>query len=265
MKVAVAGMGLIGGSIYKAAVQAGYEVLAIHHDDAIGEIDADFVFVAMPPKATESWIINNAKLFRPDTIVMDVCGVKREITKVLSDLTEKSWYFIPAHPMAGRENSGFENSLANLFVGASMIFTPSSRLPKEVLEKAKKLCCDLGFAKVVVTDAETHDEMIAFTSQLCHVIASAYSSDDKTGEKSIGFSAGSYADMTRIATMDEKVWASLFLSNADKLSQTLGAFIDRISQYKDAIDRQDKARLESLIIKGAELKRRENALLGKGV
>lgn len=264
MKVAVAGMGLIGGSIYKAASLAGHEVLAIHHDDEINEVDAEFVFVAMPPKATESWILKNAKFFKPATIVMDVCGVKREIIETLSQLKEKKWFFIPAHPMAGREVSGFENSLPNLFVGASMIFTPSLNLPDEILEKAKKLCSDLGFAKIIVTDPETHDEMIAFTSQLCHVIASAYSSDDRTGERAIGFSAGSYADMTRIATMDENVWTSLFLSNADKLSQTLGSFIDRISQYKDAIDRRDEAKLKSLIVKGAELKRREITLLGKG-
>ena len=263
MKVAVAGMGLIGGSLWKAAQAAGHEAAAIHHGDAAGPIDADFLFVAMPPSATVPWIRGHAALIRPGCVVMDVCGVKRQIVEGMRDVERAGWLFLPAHPMAGREKGGFANSTADLFRGASMIVTPGDDFPEAALLAAKALFRSLGFARTVVTTPERHDEMIAFTSQLCHVIASAYARDEKVAD-AIGFSAGSYANMTRIATMDPETWADLFLSDADNLARDLDSFIGRMSEYRDAVKAGDKALLKSLIAEGAEAKRRELKLREEG-
>lgn len=256
VKVAVAGLGLIGGSLLKAAKAVGYETIAIHHGDDVKAVDADFLFVAMPPAATVPWIRDHAGAFREGCVIMDVCGVKRPVVEGLAGVERRGWVFLPAHPMAGREKGGFENSTASLFMGASMIVTPGDDVPPAALEAAKNLFSSLGFASTVVTTPERHDEMISFTSQLCHVIASAYARDERVAD-SIGFSAGSYANMTRIATMDENTWADLFLSDADKLVPVIDGFVERMLQYRDAVRDGDREALKAIILEGAEAKRRE--------
>lgn len=262
-KVTVVGMGLIGGSLYKAALAAGHDATALHHGDEPGRMDADIVFLALPPGAAEEWMDRNGDSLKDGCIVMDVCGVKRPITEHVGRNVPSRWTFIGAHPMAGREKCGFENSLAGLFGGASMILTPFESTPRRILEELDVFFKTLGFARTVVTDPLRHDDTIAFTSQLCHIIASAYARDGRVGASVMGFSAGSYADMTRIATMDEKTWTSLFMANADVLVPVIDAFTARMQEYRDALVQGDEGRLSDLIRAGAEAKRRENAMREK--
>ena len=258
MKIAVAGLGLIGGSLYKAAVAAGHDVTGLHHGETAGLDAADVVFAAMPPDAIVPWIVRNSASFRKGAVVIDVCGVKRPVMAAMEGVPKDGWLFVGGHPMAGKEKGGYENSSADLFRGASMILTPPEGTPAETVESLKGLFASLGFAMTVVTTPERHDAMIAFTSQLCHVIASAYARDERVSD-AIGFSAGSYANMTRIATMDPETWSSLFLSDADGLVEVLDGFIARLREYRDAIAGRDAERLKALILAGADAKRRELA------
>lgn len=251
MKVAVVGMGLIGGSIYKAALAANHDARGLHHGDKTGFEDAEVVFVCLPPGNIVPWIRENSPRFADGAIVVDICGVKRPVMEGVSSIEKKGWIFIGGHPMAGKEVSGYENSDAGLFKGASMILTPPPGTDEAAMEKLRGLFASLGFGRTVTTTPEAHDEMIAYTSQLCHVIATAYSRDGLKARSS-GFSAGSFANMTRIATQDEKIWSELFLSDRDGLLAVLRRFISRLEEFGSALERRDKAAIESIIRDGAK-------------
>ena len=260
MKVAVIGLGLIGGSFEKASLRAGHEVVALHHGDTTGFEDADLVLVCLPPDAVVPWIKANASRFRAGAAVVDIAGVKREILKEFQaafPTPPAGWTFVGGHPMAGREVSGYANSLATLFDGASMILVPLAGTA--VPAPLKDYFRSVGFGRVVVTTPEHHDEMIAFTSQLCHVIATAYSRDALVPETP-GYSAGSYADMTRIATQDPAVWSELFRSNADSLLDVVDRFIGRMNEFRNALAAGDKDAVAGIIAEGAAAKRRELCL-----
>ena len=260
MKIAVVGLGLIGGSFEKASIKAGYEVASLHHGDTTGFEDADLILICLPPEAIVPWMTKHQYAIKSAAFVVDIAGIKREIMRDYeAAFPEKpAWTFVGGHPMAGREVSGYANSLADLFVGASMILVPVEGESPETkdIKDLENYFRAVGFARVVVTTAEKHDEMIAFTSQLCHVIATAYSRDALVPETS-GFSAGSYADMTRIATQDPTIWASLFLANRDSLKEVVNRFIARMSSFRDALESKDRAAIERIISEGAEAKRRE--------
>lgn len=260
MKVAVVGLGLIGGSFEKASIEAGYDVVALHHGDAAGFEAADLILLCLPPEAIVPWMVKHQSAIRPGAFVIDIAGIKRAIMRdYAAAFPEKpAWTFIGGHPMAGREVSGYENSLAELFVGASMILVPASPSTFILEPELNAYFQDVGFKRIVVTTAEKHDEMIAFTSQLCHVIATAYSRDELVPE-TLGFSAGSYADMTRIATQDPAIWSSLFLSNRDSLRDVVDRLIARLSEFRLALADGDRAKIEQIIAEGAEAKRREKA------
>lgn len=255
-KIAIAGMGLIGGSFYKASVAAGYEVAALHHGDVDGVEDADLVLVCLPPDAIVPWILERSSLFKSGALIVDICGVKREILSRMRSSGPRLWKFVGGHPMAGREVSGFENSLPTLFEGASMIITPPPDITGEEIERLRIFFGKVGFVETVVTDALHHDEMIAFTSQLCHIIATSYARDGRVGE-ACGFSAGSYANMTRIATQDSAVWSSLYRMNRDRLLPVIDAFIARIGELRDALAAGDDDGVRRMIEEGAKAKRDE--------
>ena len=151
--------------------------------------------------------------------------------------------------MAGKERSGYANASADLFRGASMIFTPYPWTDAGVVERLKAAFADAGFARFVVTDPARHDEMIAYTSQLAHVVSSAYVRDGLS-KAHLGFSAGSYQDMTRVATMDPDIWKDLFLSNRESLGEVLTRLIERLVEYRDAIREEDAETLKALISEG---------------
>ena len=251
-RIAIIGRGLIGGSFEKAALRAGFDVKCLHHGDS-GFEDAELVIVCLPPDAIVPWISANSPSFAKGATVVDAAGTKTAIMAAMEGVAKDGWTFVGGHPMAGREVSGYENSLESLFDGASMLLVPEKggNAP-DFLEPFFK---SLGFGRVVVTTAERHDEMIAFTSQLCHVIATAYSRDPLVPE-SRGFTSGSYADMTRIATQDPAIWSELFRENGKALVEVIDRFVARISEFRAALAADDRSAIAEIIKSGAEAKRR---------
>jgi len=259
MKIAVVGLGLIGGSFEKASLRAGHEVVALHHGDTTGFEEVDLILVCLPPDAIVPWIEANATHFRKGTIVVDIAGVKREILNAFDEafpIRPTNWTFVGGHPMAGREVSGYTNAQATLFEGASMILVPPTGMSVDIQGVLKDYFHSVGFARIVVTTAAHHDEMIAFTSQLCHVIATAYARDGLVPETT-GYSAGSYADMTRIATQDPAIWSELFCANHDSLLTVIDRFIGRMTDFRKALATKNKDAMAKIISEGADAKRRE--------
>ncbi|HBN12749.1 MAG TPA: prephenate dehydrogenase/arogenate dehydrogenase family protein [Clostridiales bacterium] len=263
MKVCVAGLGLIGGSMCMALKRAGYNVdgwnrspSPLEYAVENGIIDGaacsfafyDVVFVALPPEAIINFIDGNE--FKDGGIVADICGVKKFIEdKVYS--SKRNFRYVGCHPMAGKEVSGIRNACADLFDRASMVITSDGRTDKDALETVRKLTRDMGFKYIVECSAKIHDEKIAYTSQLAHLVSNAYVRDERL-ESCIGFTGGSFQDMTRIAGVDEYVWASLYLKNAENLSDCLQNLINSLSLIKAAIDCGDCERLRSVLREGKE-------------
>ena len=256
MNVAVVGLGLIGGSFYKASLAAGHAVSGLHHGESDGLSSAELVLVCLPPEAIVPWIGAHAGDFRAGATVVDICGVKRPVMDGVAAIPKGGWHFVGGHPMAGREVSGYENSTADLFRGASMILTPPDGVPAPVLEMLRGYFASVGFHETVVTTPERHDDMIAFTSQLCHVIATTYARDRRVVD-AVGFSAGSYANMTRIATQDAAVWRALYSENRVALVGVLDDFMARFAAFRDAIAADDAAAVERFICEGTLAKRQE--------
>jgi prephenate dehydrogenase len=259
MHVAAIGLGLIGGSFAKAAAASGHEVSvwnrtlstaekALAEGVAKGILDEtvtsaagkpDLVFVSLPPDAVVPWIDAHQEHFKDGAIVVDATGVKRTICRDLEKYAFSSrWTFIGGHPMAGKEVTGYVNAEADLFKGASMILTPYPTCGRKALELLDSFFKGIGFSQVVVTTPRRHDEMIAYTSQLAHVVSAAYAGDEASSCHN-GYSAGSFADMTRVAGVDPGVWASLFLANSDFLSAKIDGLISRLAEFRDALDSSD--------------------------
>ena len=234
MKVGVAGLGLIGGSLAKAyaksgAVVYGYDGNRVVQDFAKlqgvleGELNEDtvkecqLVLVALYPQVSIEFLKRIAPHVPKEALVMDCCGVKREICEVGFALAEEYGFtFVGGHPMAGTQYSGYANSKEDMFVGAPMVVVPRERDDILLLDRVKKLLTPAGFSHVTVTTAEHHDEMIAYTSQMCHVISNAYVKSPRA-QMHKGYSAGSYMDLTRVAWLNEHMWTDLFLENRDFL------------------------------------------------
>lgn len=254
MKIGIRGMGLIGGSFEKAFAAAGHEVCDLK-DASPGKIGGcELVVVCLPPLMVAPWIIENAAAFAPGTLVTDAAGVKGEVCAALEKTARAAtWQYVGGHPMAGKEVSGYANSEAGLFRGASMIFTPYSWTDPAAVEKLKEIFSGIGFARFAVTDPARHDEMIAYTSQLAHVVSSAYIRDRLAVEHP-GFSAGSFQDMTRVATVDPDLWTDLFLANRDALDAVLSRLIGRLFEYRDAINSSDAVSLRRLLADGRRAK-----------
>ena len=272
MIIGVAGLGLIGGSIVKSIkTRTQHTVYGIDKEPETmlfarmsGAIDAelnennisecDLIFIALRPGTAVKWTEENAQFIKKNAIVVDICGVKRSVEQRIAPIAKKHGFmYIGGHPMAGKERGGFVNSDAALFVGASMILTPNEDTDMPMLEKLKALFIDMGFANLTFTTPDDHDRMIAFTSQLAHVISSAYVKSPEA-LKHRGFSAGSFNDMTRVARLDEDMWTELFLENSDYLSQQLDILICNLNEYKKAIDANDAEELKKLLKDGKEKK-----------
>lgn len=254
MKIAIAGLGLIGGSFLKASERAGYDVAGFHHGEKPDLSDADIVIVAQPPLAIEPWIRENERTFKDGAIVVDVCGVKHHLFDAFRDgFADRHWHFVGGHPMAGKEVGGFANATPDLFVGASMILTPYPYTGRGPLDALDAYFRSIGFAKIVITTPEHHDEMIAFTSQLCHIISSAYVREPLAAEHD-GFSAGSFRDMVRVGAPDPDVWTELFMLNREKLSAVLVRYIERLEDFREAISAGDAKRIHAALEKGIPAK-----------
>ena len=264
MNVTITGLGLIGGSFAKAALRAGHAVRAVTRtppsdapfpvcataDGAQFVAAADIVLVALPPAAVVPWVEGHADVFKDGAIVVDATGVKGCICEALRKYAlQDRWTFIGGHPMAGKEVGGFANSTADLFKGASMILTPYPSCGRKPIDLLEKFFADLGFGRVVTTTPEHHDRMIALTSQLAHVVSSAYIRDP-LAQQHVGYSAGSFQDMTRVARLDPDVWTYLFLANKTALAETLDGLVGRLSEFKRAIDSGNADMLRDLLAKG---------------
>ena len=274
MKIAIVGLGLIGGSLAKSIKKNTHEgcfgidinkdtiARAIEEEAIDGEISpehlntCDFVIVSLHPQQTIDFILENKNNFKKDAIVIDTCGVKGAIVNAVDEeLHNAGIKFLGCHPMAGREFSGFEYSVDNLFDKASFIMTPTEKTDKKTIDEVTDLAYRIGFANVVVSDTEEHDRVIAFTSQLAHVVSSAYVKSPSL-LKQAGFSAGSFKDLTRVAKLNEDMWTTLFLMNREPLVFEIDHIIDRLQEYREAIADNDKTRLHDLLKDGRELKER---------
>lgn len=272
LNIGIAGLGLIGGSFAKAIKQnTGHTVYGYDISDEVmrrAELDraidgrlssdavghCDLVIIALYPSDTVSFIRDNAVRFSKDAIVMDCCGVKEAVATEAEQIAhEYGFTYIGGHPMAGIEFSGFEYSRHSLFKNASMILTPSPHVSAWAIDRVKELCLSIGFSNIQISTPGEHDRMIAFTSQLAHVVSSAYvKSDAAIGHK--GFSAGSYRDMTRVARLNENMWTELFLDNAEYLTSEIDGLIGRLSQYRDAIRSGNREEVKRLLMEGRERK-----------
>ena len=195
-----------------------------------------------------------APLLAEGALVTDTAGVKRPVMNMMQTFSARfpGLFFCGAHPMAGREFSGVAHSTASLYENASVLLVPL-RTPLEKLALLKKMYTDAGAGGAVVTDAAEHDKMIAYTSQLAHVVSSAYVQSE-SAEKHYGYSAGSFRDMTRVARMNAAMWTELMTDNADFLSREIRALAGRLTSYADALDAGDRAGLFGLLEGGNSVK-----------
>lgn len=271
MTVGIVGLGLIGGSFAKAYAEAGETVLACDTDRSVldfavmsgvveGELTeenvsrCDLVLIAVYPGAAMVWLRNMAAHIAKHTVVIDCCGTKRVICSVCFPLAEKHGItFLGGHPMAGNHNSGFKYARSNLFHGAPMVIVPPNFEDIRLLDYVKALLSPAGFGRFSVTTAEEHDEMIAFTSQLAHVVSNAYIKSP-TASRHKGFSAGSYKDMTRVAWLNPDMWAELCMENGDYLMEELDGLIRRLTAYREAMAEGDLEKMRTLLDEGRKRK-----------
>lgn len=271
MTVGILGLGLIGGSLARAYAKAGHRVLACEKDcsilgfaqlsgaieDELTEVnisECELILLSVYADASASWLEINAKYISKKTYVIDCCGIKTEICKRCFPLAEKFGFtFVGGHPMAGSHNSGFKYSRSNMFQGAPMVIVPPRYDDPELLQKIKELLSPCGFRSFSVTTAQEHDSMIAFTSQMPHIISNAFIKSP-TALSHNGFSAGSYKDLTRVAWLNPQMWAELFLSNRENLINELDILINSLTQYKNAIEDKDEETLIRILDEGRKRK-----------
>ena len=214
----------------------------------------DLILIAIRPGAAIEWTRRHAEPIAKSAALVDLCGVKRAVVRELAPVAEQYGFaYIGGHPMAGRERGGFTAATDSLYVGASMILTPDKRTDMQLLETLKAFFLDIGFASLTFSDPEEHDRIIAFTSQLAHIVSSAYVKSPEA-QKRRGFSAGSFQDMTRVARLDEDMWTELFLDDADYLTDELNILIGHLQEYADALKSKDAERLRALLRDGREKK-----------
>ena len=271
MKVGILGLGLIGGSLARAYALEGHTVYAIQRNESMlsfamlagavhGRLneetipECDLILLSIYPDGSASWLEKNAHLITPDTLVMDCCGVKTEVCSRCFPLAEKYGFtFVGGHPMAGSQFSGFKYSRATLFKGAPMVLVPPVFDDMQLLDRVKTALKPCNFGFFSVTTAEKHDKMIAFTSQMPHILSNAFIKSP-TALQHKGFSAGSYKDLTRVAWLNARMWAELFLENKEHILFELDFYLDSLKAYRDAIADNDEALLISLLEEGKKRK-----------
>ncbi len=276
MNIGVVGLGLIGGSIVKSAKKNtkfkvfGYDInenvvkQAIKDKFLDGELNAeklslcDYVFIPLYPEAVIEYVEKNAKNFKQDAVVIDCAGIKRSVCDECFKIAENNNFtFVGGHPMAGTQFSGFENSKDTMFHNAPFVLTPKENEDILVLANAREVIMKLGFGRVSVMTAKKHDKLIAFTSQLAHIVSNAYVKSPSAKERK-GISAGSYKDLTRVAYLNENMWTELFLENKDNLIFELDNIINELKKYSDAMKNCDADTLRQLLKDGRIAKENDN-------
>lgn len=262
-KIAVVGLGIIGGSLCKAFVKAGYFVAGTDIDEktlsyALKEkiiaeraeklSSYDTVFLAVPPRTAVRLL--ETENFKNGAFVADVCGVKSEIERAVY-AAPRTYRYVGLHPMAGKETSGIRSASDKLFSNANLIITVSSHTDKNALAEAYVYAKALGFGRITECSAELHDKKIALTSQLAHIVSNAYvRSSEVDGCK--GFTGGSFQDMTRIAGVDEKMWSQLYMFNRKNILSELEGLIARLTAYKEALTLKDENSLKEELLQGKQ-------------
>lgn len=272
MKILVVGLGLIGGSLCKAIKKkTEYNIVGLDNNDDVmkkalecGAVDekaddkniceCDYIIVCLHPVPAEKFMVENMSRFMKSAVLTDVCGIKGGLVRrVNAEAVKHGIRYVGTHPMAGKERFGFDFSDGDLFSNANFIVTPVDDTDKNAVDTVINLARTIGFGKIVITSPEAHDRTIAYTSQLAHVVSSAYVKSP-TMLQETGFSGGSFQDMTRIATMNEYMWSSLFLSNSEYLVNEIDTLIENLKTYREAIANNDDDTLRELIKTGRELK-----------
>jgi len=272
MKIGIVGIGLIGGSLAKAYKAEGHHVYGFDADESIlsfahvfGAIDyeldeetisqCDVIFIAVNPVDAVAYLEKNAHKIKKNAVVIDCCGVKRFVCSRCFPLAKKyGFVFVGGHPMAGSHKAGFKNSKENLFHGASIILVPPVYDDPVLFGRIEEILKPAGFGHLTVSTAEKHDEMIAFSSQMAHVVSNAFIKSPAAREHK-GFSAGSYKDLTRVAQLNADMWAQLCMENGDFLIHELEVFINEITRYKDALAKQSKDEFKQLLEEGSRIKK----------
>lgn len=272
MTIGIVGLGLIGGSVAKSAKErTGHTVYGMDREPETitlarmgGAIDGplnehnlpwcDIIILAMRPADAVAWVRERARMISAKAVVVDMCGVKRNVCAEIAPIALKNGFtYVGGHPMAGRERGGFTASSEKLFSGAYMVLTPDERADASHLEALKNFFTDLGFAGLTFSNPDEHDRIIAYTSQLAHIVSSAYVKSP-TAERRRGFSAGSFLDLTRVARLDEEMWTELCMDNADYLSEELDGLMERLQEYAKALKERDADALRALLKAGREKK-----------
>lgn len=271
MKVGILGLGLIGGSMARAYAVAGHTVYAADLDESTlsfamlsgavhGRLDeetipvCELLLLAIYPGGSAKWLEDNGRLVDSGALVLDLCGIKQEVCKRCFPVAQKYGFtFVGGHPMAGSHFSGFKYSRADLYKGAPMVLVPPRFDDIDLLQRVKDAMAPCGFGMFSVTTAEEHDRMIAFTSQMPHVLSNAFIKSP-TARQHKGFSAGSYKDLTRVAWLNAPMWSELFLENRDNLLFELNTYLDSLTAYRDALEARDGERLTALLEAGKKAK-----------
>lgn len=269
--VGIFGLGLIGGSFAKAYHEAGWTVLAhnrsksvldfaILSGDVNGELtkeniaDCDLVLLTIYPEAAIETLREFAPCIGKKPLVMDCCGTKRTVCEAIFPMAaEFGFTYVGGHPMAGTQYSGYKYAKADLYRGQPMVIVPPRYDDIFLLDRVKALLAPAGFGRFSVTTAQAHDEMIAFTSQLAHVVSNAYVKSP-TAKLHHGFSAGSYRDLTRVAWLNAPMWSELFLENKENLIREVDCIIASLQAYRDAMAADDSEKLTALLDEGKHLK-----------
>ena len=271
-KIGIIGLGLIGGSLAKTIKKHtehtvyGYDIdkATMSRAKLLEAIDGelsdnlipscDYVFLALYPKANIKILKEKAPLFAASSVVIDCGGIKKEICEIGRVLSKQyNFIFIGGHPMAGREVWGFRSAISTLFKGASMILTPEGDIDIATLARTKAFFLELGFGSVTIKTPADHDRIIAHTSQLAHVLSSSYIRSHTAAEHR-GLSAGSFKDMTRVATLNDKMWTEIFLDNKKYLLGEIDELIKHLSEYREALDHSDEETLTKLMQESTILK-----------
>lgn len=273
--VGILGLGLIGGSFARAYARAGWRVLASDASDDVmdvarvetvsGVLEAetaatcDLIVLAAYPGACRDWLVARADDLGPHPVVIDTAGVKQRVCDAAFPLArDHGFSFCGAHPMAGTQFSGFAHARADLFRGAPMVLVPPEDLTDserlDLLDRVHGLLAPCGFGSFSVTTPAEHDRVIAFTSQLCHVVSNAYVKSP-TAQVHAGFSAGSYKDLTRVAHLNPGMWAELMMDDAGPLGYELDQIIGALTAYRAALAAGDRDRLRELLAEGDRIKR----------
>ena len=274
----VAGLGLLGGSMAKALKRyTGYTVYGWNRTRSVAEaalaegaIDGiaddeifarcDLLVPVLYPEATIDFLARTVPLMKRGAQIVDLVGVKARLVDVVTPLAlEHGVRYTGGHPMAGLAKAGYERSFPDLFQGTSMILVPTAATAEGDLEQLEELFTQIGFQRIRICDPQTHDRMIAHTSQLAHIVSNSYVKSPISSEY-VGFAGGSYKDMTRIACLNEKVWKELFILNRDSLLPEIDLLIRNMTDLRSAIAARDYARLEDLLRQGREAKEHIDAL-----